>query len=170
MKINYKDPSLILLVLANIITILLALWENWNILTLMWIYWLQSVVIGFFNVLKLLTVEVRSGAGSKIAGIYPSIKIPEKLSLVQKILIAGFFCLHYGLFHFGYAEFLAGGFVLGQGKGLDVSGIVIVGFVFFLNHLFSYCYNFIIRKERETGPDGLMRLFWYPYARIIPIH
>ena len=52
-----SDHSTLFLIFSNIVLIIFALFENWNILTIMFIYWCQSIIIGFFTFLKMLTLK-----------------------------------------------------------------------------------------------------------------
>jgi len=51
------NPPVISLIIANIITIVLAITENWDLATVMFIYWAQSVIIGIFTVVSLLGAD-----------------------------------------------------------------------------------------------------------------
>jgi hypothetical protein len=49
----WKNPSAISLLLANTITIVLAFWYEWNLATLLWGFFLQGIIIGFFTTLQI---------------------------------------------------------------------------------------------------------------------
>ena len=51
------DPSTLFLVLSNLATMAFALVERWDLSVVMWIYWGQSVVIGFFNWRRILSLR-----------------------------------------------------------------------------------------------------------------
>ena len=44
---------------------------------------------------------------------------------------------------------------------------MLIGIIFFLNHLFSFWYN---RKEFEGEKPNIGKIMFFPYARIIPMH
>ncbi len=151
-------PSVFALVLANVATIVLAIIGNWDVLSVLWIYWFQSVIIGIFNVPKMFVVAVRNH-GPKGIGIAAPISL--------------FFIFHYGMFHLVYAIFL-GVFTMMRGEiaGLGATtaqtdpyllGIAVL--IFAANHLFSFLYNF--RKDKKTS---LAQVMFFPYARIFPMH
>ena len=52
-----SDHSTLFLIISNIVMIIFALVENWDLLTIMFIYWCQSLIIGFFTFLKMLTLK-----------------------------------------------------------------------------------------------------------------
>jgi len=62
------DQSIRLLLFSNVIVIILALVQHWSIGELLWIYWWQNVIIGFFNWRRILTLKSFSTMGFKIDG------------------------------------------------------------------------------------------------------
>ncbi|MBF0485201.1 MAG: hypothetical protein HQL16_01675 [Candidatus Omnitrophica bacterium] len=152
-----KDPSSLWLLVSNLLTILLAIWQHWNAGTIFFIYWCQSVIIGLFTVLSILSsILVFSGA--------PLSSPPNRWSWIAfKICWAAFFVLHYGFFHFCYFQIFEEMFRHAESREVFV-GVCI----FFLTHLFSWVYH----KSWE-GKKNVMRFaaFMYqPYVRIIPMH
>ena len=157
-----KDRSAMILLLSNILTIILALTQQWDSLIIMSGYWLQSVIIGFFNFLRIINLKDFSVRDIKTNG-----KLIKKTKNT-KIFIAFFFAFHYGFFHFGYLSFLIA-FI--EEKGINIMSeiypLLLVGIIFFLNHLFSFWYN---RREFEGKKPNLGKMMFFPYARIIPMH
>ncbi len=173
-----SDPSAITLLISNLVVIALALAEGWSLAMLMLVYWCQSMVIGFFNILKILTwkapvatnpdsilKEIRS-EGEQKPGLNP-------LLLAGKVFLAGFFAVNYGAFHFGYLIFILGGFFATSPFSAPNAGAIdwlMVGAttaVFFGNHLFSFIYNL---KKDGASEKNIMQIMFAPYARIIPMH
>jgi hypothetical protein len=146
-----KDKSSWGLILSNIIVIITALTEKWDLPTVMIIYWIQSIIIGVFNVAKMLSLKMP----------FKERGVPQKEAMIGKIFMAGFFTVHYGFFHFGYYEFLRGSF-----SKIDFNLLVITSAVFFINHLFSFIYNY---KEDNKIQD-ITKLMVLPYQRIVPMH
>lgn len=164
----FHDRSLWLLLLANGITVLLAVIQNWNVLVLMWAYWSQSIVIGFFNFLRIRQLGEFSTAGLTING--QAVEPTE----VAKNRVARFFLQHYGFFHLVYFIFLLVFSRLGMFNGADggaVSSadliyIIPTSLLFLGNHVYSYFYN----KPRDARRQNIGTLMFYPYARIVPMH
>ena len=160
----FGDPSLWFLLLSNLVTIFFATKENWNLSTIMWVYWFQSITIGFFNFIRILQLREFSTEGFKINGQ------PAQPTQGTKIFAAFFFLFHYGFFHFVYLIFLlTGTFTKAYENGSDFIGlryIFLTASLFFINHLFSYLYN----KPKDTKKQNIGSLMFYPYARIIPMH
>jgi len=144
-----SDHSTLFLILSNFIMIFFAIYENWNLLTIMFIYWCQSVIIGVFTFLKIL-----------------SSKDPATMN---KIGTAFFFLVHYGGFHLGYFTFLIANpfFVTGSSASFFDFTVLIVVIVFFVNHLYSFLYN---RKKDANKEQNINKIMMFPYVRIIPMH
>ena len=161
------DSSAWSLIASNAFTIVFGLLENVGVLSLLWVYWCQSVIIGFFNVLKILAAQGSDGNeitinGRKVASGPPWLKT----------FLAGFFVVHYGMFHFVYAVFLgipvffgAGDGFFGAGRGVDPNFVLLAALLFFGNHLYSFLANRATDQKKSPG-----ELFMAPYSRIIPMH
>ncbi|MEI7741989.1 MAG: DUF6498-containing protein [bacterium] len=162
MKLNYsailRDPSFWTLLLANLFTIRLAVLENWSFSTVIWVYWYQSVIIGLFNFLRILTLKEFSTEG------YTSNNKPMLPDQKTKLGTAFFFLIHYGIFHVVYASFLSQNTDLTLISAIS-AGALPIG-IFFLNHLFSFFAHRPKPGERPRIGDMLVS----PYWRIIPMH
>ena len=168
-----KDFTLTLPVIAllgaNGITIVLAVAGTWDAATVLFIYWAQSVIIGIFTVISLMsadTTAISSDMGISLeakAGLGYLITCVARYS---KYFIAGFFALHYGLFHWGYFEFIVDSGLFGV---VDFSspGVWASCGLFFVNHLFSSLYY---RHDERKGGDYVKEEFIQPYSRIFPMH
>src|SRR3989344_1295688 len=149
-----NDPSLWLLVFSNLVTAFFAIQQGWSLAGIMFIYWFQSIIIGFFNFVRILRLKEFDTSQVSING--------RPATQKDKKFIAYFFLVHYGLFHFGYF-FL----VLGQDPSiLKEKFIYLTAALFFINHLFSYLYN----APRDTKKQNIGNLMFYPYVRILPMH
>ena len=157
----FSDASTWSLVISNLIMIIFALVERWNILTIMWIYWIQSVIIGFSNFIRILMLKDFSTKGISINGK------PVEPTKKFKFYTAFFFLGHYGFFHLGYAIFLFSDVFRGVSSStIDCSYIFLTSVIFFGNHIFSLFYN----RERDRKKQNIGRMMFFPYARILPMH
>jgi len=151
-----RSPTAIALIVANLVPLVGVLFFDWNLFTIMFFFWLESAVIGFFNILKLVIV----------ANILSIIMVP-------------FFVVHYGAFMSGHLVFI---FALFSPDEMSFSGffpppdllishIMNVWPAFLgacLSHGISFFYNFIGKKEfRRSTPEKQMMA---PYGRIILMH
>jgi hypothetical protein len=195
------DSSAKALLLSNLLTIVFAVAFGWSLMTMLWGYWLQSVIIGVFAFLQLLRMALGGGfsvptaASSKhFTGAASSAIViaPKAKSKQMPITTAFFFAFCYGFFHLIYAVFLSSfsrtdifGGLLGFAAGFpvseiqqqspfpafgstDVSGILLMGLLFFSAHLYSFLKNYIFDKK-ETEPN-ITIVFFEPYSRILPMH
>ena len=121
--------------------------------TLLWIYWCQSVLIGLFTFLEMISASQTETGDFKINGAPPG-----------KGCAAWFFLGHYGFFHFGYLVFLAtqNGFSRIDIRFFKIAMLCIFfsQVVFFVQHKMQY----------RQHPPQLGLLFTMPYLRIIPMH
>jgi len=151
-----RSPTAIALIVANLVPLVGVLFFDWSLFTIMFFFWLESAVIGFFNILKLVIV----------ANILSIIMVP-------------FFVVHYGAFMSGHLVFI---FALFSPEEMSFSGffpppdllishIMNVWPAFLgacLSHGISFFYNFIGKKEfRRSTPEKQMMA---PYGRIILMH
>jgi len=156
-----NDFSLRLLVFSNILLIVFAIIGNWTIAPVLFVYWFQSVVIGVFIFLRLLTTDF--GANIKFVSKYGAKNL--------QIVLAFFFMIHYGLFHLGYLVFiLIFAFIFQPGYTGEIFFLLdplflISLIVIFINHAFSEKYN-----SGDYLGKSAPEIMFSPYGRIIPMH
>jgi len=150
LRLIKEDPTARSLLVSNVVMILLALIEGWGLKTVMFIYWGQNIIIGFFNFLKIL-----NAGPIRVRGV-SSARVPRQAQL----FIAIFFVVHYGFFHFGYWQFLQ------PLTEVDWNWVGLSLLLFLSHHGFSFQYNYGREKERW----GVEKLMFFPYLRIIPMH
>ena len=148
-----------MLALSNLLTIILAVIQQWDVHVLMWIYWAQSVIIGYFNVRRILALEKFTTSGFMINNK------PVQRTAEGKRQTALLFAAHYGIFHLGYMVFLIT--MSGGQSAVSVFSMLVCIIAFYLNHRFSYHYN---RERDRAGIPNLGNLMSFPYVRIIPMH
>jgi len=162
-------PPVITLLCSNIITIVLAVAGNWDAATVLFIYWAQSIIIGIFTVISL----IRADTAALTADISRSAEENVSVGMMNryfaryyKYFIAGFFTLHYGLFHVVYYEFIVDSGFFGV---VDFSSPEVWAScgLFFVNHLYSSLYY---RHDERKGGGYIAEEFTYPYSRIFPMH
>jgi hypothetical protein len=145
------------LVCSNLFIIAFALLAHWSITTLLWGYWLQSIVIGFFTVLKLLP--------------FGSQKTP-RYGLRSSLRDTIFFTCHYGIFHVAYLIilylFTTSGRIGMTVTPPDYGAVGLIGFLFFLTHCYSFAYHYL--WEGQIVVISPNQLLLDPYKRIFPMH
>lgn len=150
-----KDPGLWFLVLMNSYLIYYYLQQPDEFNTIIWIYWLQSILIGFFNFIDLMTVKNPDESSMKMNN--------QPVTKSNMGCAAWFFLFHFGFFHFVYAIFL----LTSNLKGANGKIILISAGIFLAESTIQ-----LIRKKRipETEKVNVGKMFFTPYLRIVPMH
>ncbi|MDD5383209.1 MAG: DUF6498-containing protein [Candidatus Margulisbacteria bacterium] len=166
-----SDPSSWSLIGANLTTLILAVTYQWSLLEMMWIYWFQNVIIGFFNFIRMSTATNLSTEGFSFKGLFfkglPFKGLSFLADASDQMKISYFFALHYGTFHLVYVMFLFGFAVEPDLLGAASPGpILFSALIFFGNHLFSFIYNL----GRDEGKRSLAGMMAFPYFRVFPMH
>ena len=154
----FGQTSVWALTLANFFAIVIAVWAGWSLADLMYVYWGQSMLIGLGYVVRILQLDKFSTEGFKInnRSVDPT---PE-----TKRQTAGFFVIHFGIFHVVYLLFIAQD--LGLGSLFSLGWIACIG-SFAVNHWFSFRYHL---EQDKRGEPNIGTLMFTPYLRIIPMH
>lgn len=156
-----RGISMLALVLANLVPLYGVLFDDWSIFFVMFVYWMENVVVGFYNVLRMLfacgtDLPVGEEEGGKDAKAAPAAAagarpVPPNglLTATQlfthgiKLFIIPFFIFHYGMFTLIHGVFVVTLF----GKG-------ITGGPAFSGGPFS-----IVAESLAGAPDQLS-IFW----------
>ena len=157
------------LLCSNIITIVLAVAGSWDAATVLFIYWAQSIIIGLFTIISLIRVDTEALTADISPYAEKNVSVgtmTRYFAGYYKYFIAGFFALHYGLFHWGYYAFIVDSGLFGV---VDFSSPEVWAScgLFFANHLYSSLYY---RHDERKGGDYIAEEFFHPYSRIFPMH
>ncbi|MCW5908255.1 MAG: hypothetical protein KIS94_10370 [Chitinophagales bacterium] len=158
LKDSLRDPSFWTLLAINLALVAYYIYYQTGFRTLVWIYWFQSGIIGFFNFLNLLTIR-NIKPGSFTVNDKPVTKDS------QARWLALFFAFHYGIFHFVYIIFLYG--ITDSKEPFDFGLFKISVGAFFLDQLWGFIRAKQWEKTNQTNPGTL---FFLPYLRIVPMH
>lgn len=156
------EQSALFLVLSNIFTIAVALLEKWSLSYVMWVFWGQSAVIGYYNWRRIRCLKEFSIKG------YNGYTVNDPTMANKRQVasfVALFFALHYSFFHLGYFAFLYS--ERGDLSRVDMLGILACTVIFALNHRFSFHQN--LEKDLRRKPH-ILTVMIFPYARILPMH
>ncbi|MEX1000536.1 MAG: DUF6498-containing protein [Crocinitomicaceae bacterium] len=168
-KIDYKAPSVVSLLVLNGVFLIAAIIFHWKAFDLVFVFWLENLVIGVYNVFKL----------AKAQGL-PNTKgaaMSNQSQGCMKVIFIPFFLVHYFGFCAGHGVFI---FVLfgksGMGKpdiweqvsNLDIWVIIASVISLFISHGISFFSNYIGKKEylTTTAQEQMMS----PYKRIVLVH
>ena len=165
-----RAVSLALLIVVNVLPLLGVLYLDWDVLSLMILYWSENLVLGFYTLARMLVKSPIGGLG-----------------------MGAFFCIHYGGFCAGH-----GLFILTMLAGIDFDptpgepwplflifiqmlvGVVrevlsmappawMLAFIaLYISHGASFILNFLLGKEKDAlSLNDLMKA---PYKRIVILH
>lgn len=147
------------LLLANGITLVVALIFNWSPAWLLWPYWIQSVIIGWYARKRMLNLVYFSTEGFTSNGQ----PVPENET--GKRSTTTFFVLHYGGFHAAYLMYLL---IEHRVSELwDILALLACGVSFVLSQRQTYAAQ---HAADLRGKPNLGRLMFTPYLRVLPMH
>lgn len=153
--------SIFALIAANLIIIAFTLIYKWDMFTVMWVYWTQSLIIGLFWVIRILTHR-----NLYWTGLSNGPASPVYMRTLFRFPAALFFIFHYGWFHLLYSFFLRMHFA-GESRPVPVKMIAFSACLFFAEELVS----FLRRPPQQKIAGATFKKFMiFPYARIIPMH
>jgi hypothetical protein len=160
---DWLRPSVIALVLANLVPVFGVLFFHWEVFPLMFLFWSENVIIGAFNVLKMVLADPESPVG-----------------WIGKVFTIPFFCVHYGMFTFVHGVLVIGLFGGGLRPGAGFPGLETFWQIAHENHLgwailglavsrgISFVTNYLGNGEYRRA--GLPQLMQQPYGRIVVLH
>lgn len=156
--------SEIILIIVNFIPIAGIAFFGWKVFDLFFLYWLESTILGFFGIIKMILIGIHHGDKWKY-GLFFTVP---------------FFLIHYSGFMLAHLIFVVIVFN-GQGSSLSLSyreiGVILketftttlIAFIFmFASHTFSFGKNFLKKREYlNITPRQYMPM---PYGRIVVMH
>lgn len=160
--------SLAALVLANLLPVGLVAAGVWDVAEIVFMYWLENLVVGFYNLLRIATTR--------------------QLAIGEKLGLGSFFTVHYGIFCIGHMVFLVDvfgfpGLQPGQpapGGGFALFDVIAAPellfprhfrwplLALFVSHGLSFVTHYVLGGERLTSNQGT--LMGRPYGRIVVMH
>jgi len=155
------QPSVLFLLLANLVPLYGVLFLDWKVFPLLVLFWMENVIVGFFNVFKMILAS-------------PS----KPVTWLSKVAAIPFFCIHYGMFTLAHGFFvfaMFGGEFFQDVPTLDavtflqtIDGVVWAALALFLSHLISFIVNYIGKGEYKQS--SLNDLMSQPYGRVVILH
>lgn len=142
------------LIAANLIPLAGVLAGGWRVFDVLLLFWAENVVIGVFNVLRMLVVAGRGDRGA--AGL------------------AAFFALHYGIFTVVHGVFVvtlfgpAGASPVAAVDDLAAPALVLPLAALVASHGVSFVANFLLGGEMDRVTAGA--LMAAPYGRVVVLH
>ena len=147
------------LLLSNAATLAAALVLQWDLGWLLWPYWIQSVIVGWYARCRMLALDRFSTEGFTSSGR----RVAEDES--GKRSTATFFALHYGCFHLAYLAFLCKVHPVADMRSAAV--LVACGVSFALSPRETHA---VQHAADLRGRPNLGALMFTPYLRVVPMH
>lgn len=160
---DFKKISVIAMIIGNMVPIYGVLFMGWQVFPLLLLFWLENVIIGVFNVLKML-VSAPGNFGQWFA----------------KIFMIPFFCVHYGMFTLVHGIFILvffggynqhGSIMPSFSDVFNLIGTLQIGtavLALLLSHTISFITNYIGAGQYKTAQ--LADLMAQPYGRVVILH
>jgi len=162
--IDWQRPSVIALVAANLVPLVGVFVFRWEVFPLLFLFWLENIVVGVSNVLKMLFAAPRDLA-----------------RWAAKLFLIPFFCMHYGGFTLVHGvlviAFFGGGLKDQRGLFPSVDNLCQLVtqnrlewalFGLAVSHGISFAHNYLwLGEYRQAKLQSLMN---QPYGRVMVLH
>jgi len=153
--------SSIALVISNLIPLFGVIFWKWDLSSIIFIYWLENLIIGLLNILK-----IKKSEGEIIPQSLQNFSINNKqIEPMGKAGLISFFIFHYGIFSFVHGMFVLTFF------GFPKMSFLILALSclsIFLSHFVSYLVNYVGKGEYLVVSPN--KLFMQPYSRVVILH
>ena len=159
----WRSPTALAIIASNLVPVFGVLFLGWDLFSIMFLYWAENVIIGLFNLARLLL------ASPNVPAMW-----------IAKIFLIPFFCVHYGMFCLVHGIFVIALF----GGGMKPMGgfpnpAHFIGIIserqlwfgvaaIFVSHGFAFLRNYVLKGEYQTA--GVDKLMARPYGRIVLLH
>ena len=149
-----------LLIVLNLVPVVGVLHWGWQSFDLIFLYWLENLVIGFFTLARMLVRPYGHG-----------------LELIFPLFIAPFFALHYGGFCWGHGTFVVSMFGPEALDGFNLlpTTLSVLSSPVMLFALTALAFIQLLDwlrdvRQRGFGADSVVSLMVRPYRRIVVLH
>ena len=184
-----QRPSSWVLIAVNLGLIAGVIAWDWSVFDIIFLYWVENLVIGAINVLKMASANPGHESLTFLVDAMKARSTPEQAKQMEekisnspmtrmggviKLFLIPFFIIHYGMFCYGHGIFIFSMFRdsssgdIANGWDLLSGNMLFAVSLLAASHLFSFFRNFIAAGEyKHTHPATLMMR---PYGRIIALH
>jgi hypothetical protein len=156
------SPSALALVAANLVPLAGVVLFGWTVFATLLLFWVENVIVGAFNVLRMLVAQPQIGA-----------------MWAAKLFMIPFFTFHYGMFatvHGVFVLTLFGGGFTGRGfptpatfaHAVQVAGVAPAAWGLALSHAVSFAFNYIGTGQYKSAL--VPALMFRPYGRVMVLH
>jgi hypothetical protein len=153
----------LIIIIANLMPLLGVFFWAWTVFSIVILFWLESIIIGFFNILKMIFAQNEK------------LQIDNKIqsSGCAKLFLIPFFTVHYGMFMLVQGIFI---FIF-WGKDLKTEPDIVFNLhlqlgrffwwsfiILIISHLASFLFRYIYNGEYKKY--ALSQLMFAPYSRV----
>jgi len=148
------------LIVMNLIPLVGVFWFGWDAAIIVFLYWLENIVIGLLNIPKIIACRDKADGAraSPNRGVF---------------FLPVFFAFHYGGFCLGHYVFLKSTYKSLPGFGEFIPALLspvlfwsLLGLT--LSHIISMIVNFYGKREYDTRTPN--KQMFMPYSRIMLLH
>ena len=125
--------SITALMIANLVPLIGVVFLGWDAAAIVLLYWIENLIVGFFNILRMLLVKVES-----------------RSKQLQKLFMIPFFCVHFGGFCAVHGFFLLVFFKIGSPDKVMADSGTWMGPLIFLQLLYG-----VVMQLWHGRPPGL---------------
>ena len=163
---TYRDPIAAIGLIVDLIPIYAVLVLGWGAVPLVFLYWLENVVIGAATISRMILAGILGGS----------------VALIGAIFLSVFFTSHYGMFCFVHGIFLMSFAEMGAGSSPDfLSPFGLVGYALqagpgmlgFVALIAVFNLVVIINDDLfngQVGTGSINEIMMAPYGRVIVLH
>jgi len=156
------SPSALTLVAANLVPLGGVLFFGWSVFATLLLFWVENVIVGGFNVLRMLVAQ------PQIAAMWAA-----------KLFMIPFFTFHYGMFvtvHGVFVLTMFGGGLAERGfptaatfaHAVQAAGVAPAAWGLALSHAVSFALNYIGTGDYKSAL--VPALMFRPYGRVMVLH
>ncbi len=150
--------SLVVLLVVNIVPLIGVIALGWSPMEILSIYWMETLIIGFFNVFKMILAAPKDMSNN-----------------ILKVIMVPFFIVHFGVFLIVQGVFILLGIPTAlEGDNSEEAISLIIDDIFaamwwpalllFSSHLFSFFWNYMGKEEYKK--EHVADLMFKPYTRV----
>lgn len=165
MNIQKIKLSLLFLIGANLVPLVGIFSFEWSLFSVLFFYWLETVVVGLLNIPKMLMAKGKDKALDHALREAKQSKNSKFIYSTLNISIVPLFLFHFGMFVFVHAVFLFGFY---EAVDIPLQNIGIAIGVFLVSHGYSFFRNFIGNKE--YAHRSMKQQMMQPYTRVVILH
>lgn len=147
-------------ILSGLYPVLGVIYFGWNIQTILFLYWFENIIAGFWNILKMRRAELPIENKNLVAPNNREYSVREK-----NLMFIAAFAFHFGIFTTAHGIFLKLAFL---GDFELTTSLIPAMLATFASYGLDYYFNYIKTKEYKfVSSDKQMK---EPYVRIIVMH